>query len=150
MGVQAGTVGDHAVTVHTGNGYGSINTKIRRFTTTLASAGTAITYADSETLGASFTINEAGMYAMSFVEETSGPAQLPGISLNTSQPTIGIYQINVADRLIFAFTPVSAGCYPAVSCVAKLAPGDVIRAHTDGNSIAATSATTFRIRKVSP
>jgi hypothetical protein len=39
--------GTDIVTVHTGNGHGSTNNKIRRFTTTMTNTGSAITYADS-------------------------------------------------------------------------------------------------------
>jgi hypothetical protein len=54
--------GDSAVRLNTGNGFGSTNTSVRRFANTLDNLGSAITYTDSATLGASFLINETGMY----------------------------------------------------------------------------------------
>ena len=49
------------VRLNTANGYGSTNTKIRRFTNIVNNVGTDITYADSATLGNTFTINANGV-----------------------------------------------------------------------------------------
>jgi hypothetical protein len=149
--LTASIVGDHEVTVYTGNGYGSTNTKIRRFTTTLRSVGTAITYADSATLGASFTINEPGLYEVYFqdAKSTASAASL-AVTLNSTALTTSPSGItDPAIRVMFGQVPGgSATDFPgAITRTLRLAAGDVLRAHTDATSNG-TSATMFSIRKV--
>ena len=57
------------VIVHGGNGFGSTNTIIRRFTTVDLTVGTAISYADDVVYGASFRINVPGVYAISYTDQ---------------------------------------------------------------------------------
>ena len=146
--VSDALVGDHGVRVTTGNGHGSTNTKIRRFTTTASSTGTAITYADSATLGASFTINVPGVYAISYSDAYSASVQNHGISLNSAQLTTDIFSITAANRLGLTYNFANnLGC--TVTVVVALVAGDVIRPHTSGsqdNAVAATSY--FYIQKV--
>ena len=113
-----------------GTGYGSTNVKIRRFATVAASSGTGITYADSATLGGTFTINEAGVYAISYTDQFVGTAFL-GISLNVSVINDNIFEIPVAERMACATTP-AANLMGNVSVTLKLNVGDIIRAHTAG------------------
>lgn len=75
------------VRVYTQNGYGSTNTRIRRWTTVAINQGTDITYADSATLGSSFTINAAGVYACTYADGFSGTTDGICITLNDSNPT---------------------------------------------------------------
>ena len=146
LNVVNNSVGDHEVSVHTGNGYGSTNTKIRRFTTTLVSTGTAITYADSATLGATFTINETGIYSMRLMENV-GTNYGIGISLNSSQLTTSVSSINVADRLAYGYPFTSEGAM--VSCTARLVAGSIIRVHAGGAGPTGTDdKTKFTIVKV--
>lgn len=61
------------ICLDSGNGHGSTTgTKIRRFTNTRKSIGSGITYADSSTDGGSFTINEAGVYSISYNDKRAG------------------------------------------------------------------------------
>lgn len=147
---QAGSflsVGDHIVTVHTGNGHGSTNTKIRRFTTTLESTGTKITYADSATLGASFTINEDGLYEI-YYQELASALTAYGASKNSSQLTTTIASITIADRIIFSELDNIVNPVPA-SRIVKLSATDIIRPHTAGSSIVdASSQSLFSIRAI--
>lgn len=133
------TAGDHSVMVNTGNGWGSTNTKIRRWTTTQSSSGTAITYADSATLGGSFTINSPGLYAITAYDNTNDF----GISLNSAQLTTAVTAITTADRLAYSNNN-------GLSILVRLAATNVIRAHF--GSVVAGSDTTygqyFAIRKV--
>ena len=135
--------GNHFVTVDKGNGHGSTNTKIRRFTTTLGSAGTAITYADSATLGSSFTINEPGIYAVMYSD--AGGADTLGISVNSSQLSTGVGSINGANRLALAATSSGVG---GVCAVGRFSAGDVVRPHTNGVVNDTTHLVHFDIRKV--
>jgi len=136
------------VVVNTGNGFGSTNTQIRRFTTTQTNTGSAITYADSATLGASFTINEDGIYAMTFVGQGggSGVDTYVGISLNSAQLSTAIELITAANRLGVA----TATTFGSVSRVQRLVASDVIRPHCTlpANAVNAQAATMFSIRKL--
>ena len=139
-------VGNHAVIVHTGNGRGSTNTCIRRFTTALTNVGTAITYADSATLGATFTINEAGLYAIQARDVLVAGGGV-GVSVNSTQLTTAIDSINVANRLSFVVAQ-AADTIGESTVVARLAAGDVVRHHANAFLNNTTDAVSFSIRKV--
>lgn len=146
--VADGIVGDHGVWVHTGNGHGSTNTFIRRFTTTVSSTGTAITYADSAANGASFTINTPGVYAITYSDYYTGALQNFGISLNSTQLSTNIASITAAHRIGFT-SSLGAGLSNVLTIVALLAAGDVIRPHDAGSNNAADAASSyFQIRKI--
>lgn len=132
-----------------GASHGSTNTKIRRFLTTVKSTGTAITYADSATLGGTFTINEGGVYAISY-NEREDTTYVNGVSLNSSQLTTNIQSITNADRLGYtAMGIASTGSgFRCISMTTVLAQGDVIRAHTNGAMSDVTDGVNFRITKI--
>ena len=132
---------DSSVSVKSINGYGSTNTKIRRFTTIETNTGSDITYADSAANGGSFTINTAGVYAISFADEFSGSANM-GISLNSSQLTTVIYSITAADQVCIGATH-AANAWNNIGVTLILAATDVIRAHTDGTASGSNSARAF-------
>jgi hypothetical protein len=120
------------VTVDSGNGYGSTNTAIRRFSNTRKNSGTAITYADSSTNGGSFTINENGLYSVSYHDGASGSSGYVGISVNTTAATTGI-----ATPITYAQGARSMSYHPgggqmvAAVWTGELRAGDVVRAHTN-------------------
>mgnify|MGYP003647328105 CR=1 FL=1 len=134
--------------LRTGNGYGSTNTVIRRWTTTEKNIGSAFTYADSSTLGGTVTINEPGIYGIQYGDRRSSGSMTMGISRNSTQLTTGIASITAADRIAYA-EPTSD--YTGVAYVETiLEAGDVIRAHSDGNSNTSSALQNFfRIIKVS-
>ena len=145
-------VGDHAVWVHTGNGYGSTNTKIRRFTTTKKNVGTAITYADSATNGATFTINEGGLYEIQCCDRYTAASNdcFFGFSLNSAALTTNIQGDSA--RVTMAY--VKDNVYAPLTRTVKLAVGDVIRMHNgQGASFMPNGAgqddSFFHIRKIS-
>lgn len=121
------------VRLNTANGYGSTNTVIRRFTNTITNQGTDITYADSATLGASFTINTNGFYAISANYSMGGANANTGISLNSSQLTTAIQSINISDRLANVQT-YSATANTSCGWVGYLVSGAIIRPHEDGSA----------------
>ena len=126
------------VRLNTANGYGSTNTKIRRFTTTVNSAGTDITYADSATLGATFTINANGVYSVSYSDQFVGAANL-GVSINSTQLSTSIQSISVAN--VLSAVTAASGTFGAVaSATFYAAVSDVVRAHTDGSATGALTA----------
>jgi len=136
---------DSYVKVYTANGYGSSATKIRRFTTVDQNQGNAITYADSATNGASFTINTAGLYNISYTDRMSSTGTI-GISKNAPSLTTDIYSVAEANKLA---QETVGGSNQTSSCSvnAWLAVGDVIRPHTDGVA-SASDATIFSITKI--
>jgi len=142
--------GDHIVEVHTGNGHGATNTKIRRFSTTLTNTGTAITYADSANNGASFTINTAGFYAITYGDGASGGTCSHGVSVNSAALTTNIDSITASTRKAITKHGAVAGLeITPCSCVIKLTAGDVVRPHTDGVPDLASALCSFSITKIS-
>lgn len=129
--------------------HGTINTKIRRFATIRKQVGTDITYADSATLGASFTINVAGNYAITYIDTAAAATTYLGISVNSAQLTTAIYSITQANVLAYGedgLNNKAAHCNVTIG----LAVNDVIRPHTDGvpNQTIPIS-TMFTIKRVS-
>ena len=135
------------VRLNTANGYGSTNTCIRRYTTTVTTQGTDITYADSATLGASFTINTAGVYAIANAENV-GANGAAGISLNTTQPTVSIGTLtNVAERVAYE-TIGSANYTGQCAWTGYLPAGSVIRPHTAGSAAGIAANCDFTITRI--
>ncbi len=134
------------VMVHTGNGYGSTNTRIRRYTTVQTQTGTDITYADSATLGASFTINTNGLYAMSITEYSTSSCNF-GVSRNSNQLTTDLLSITASNILTTSLAPTNGTGSCAVTVY--LNAGDVIRPHMDANAVNNTVRNRFSITKVS-
>jgi hypothetical protein len=142
-------VGDHEVYVTTGNGYGSTNTKIERFSVTQRNVGTAITYADSASLGASFTINSAGIYAVEYSCTVTGGSQYGGISVNSNQLTTGVASISASNRVAAAANNNAVDNRAFVATTLVLAANDVVRPHVDSSGGSyAFILTWFKIRKI--
>jgi len=118
------------VRLNTGNGYGSTNNKIRRFLNTVTNQGTDITYADSASLGATFTINVNGIYAISYSDQFSNICTL-GLTLNDTTPTAVVSSVS-ADQLLIAGTSPATDYAEPIEWSGYLPAGSVIRAHTDG------------------
>jgi hypothetical protein len=136
------------VRLHTANGYGSTNTVIRRFSTVVDNVGSAITYTDSATDGASFLINEDGVYTLSNTDNASGVSFLMGLSLNSTQLTTNIVSINASDRLAMGFANVGAGAPESMSWSGILKKGDIVRVHNDGDTGGTADLSTFTITKI--
>ena len=135
------------VRLNTSNGYGSTNTVIRRFTNTVTNQGSDITYADSATLGATFTINTSGVYAISYNDNFTASDFL-GISLNSTQLTTAISSTTVADRLCMSFGS-AANVMGVTGVTCYLSAGAVIRAHTGGTAVFTAANVNFTITRVS-
>lgn len=136
------------VRLNTANGYGSTNTMIRRFTNTVTNTGSDITYADSATLGASFTINTAGVYAVSYVDNFTTGSWF-GASLNASGLSTNVTSLAAAEVLAEVYTGGSSQGY-TVSWTGYIPAGAVVRAHTNGGTTGATTnAVQFTIARVS-
>ena len=136
------------VRLNTANGYGSTNTMIRRFTNIVDNVGTDITYADSATLGGTFTINTSGVYSASYNDQFSTSDWL-GLSLNSTQLTTNILGITAANILGVTATS-SANNGAAISAIFYAAATSVVRAHTrasvTGTSTAGCQFTIARVQ----
>jgi hypothetical protein len=137
---------DSSVRLNTANGYGSTNPYVRRFSNNPENLGSAVTYIDSATLGGYFTVNEDGIYNISFCDNFTTISGM-GISKNASSPTLGYSAQGLNERLAFVIPP-TINYNTETSWSGFLSKNDIIRAHTDGavNSIA--DRTTFTISKV--
>lgn len=131
-----------------GNGFGSASTKIRRYTNNPTAIGTAMTYADSATLGMSVTINEEGMYQVDMQDTTGGGNGAFGVSVNNTQPTTDISAITTANQVGWTYNPSTLTAWFS-RCI-RLKPGDVLRAHGDAtqNSVSANTSK-FSVRRIS-
>ena len=135
------------VQLHTSNGHGSSSSKIRRFTTTITNQGSDITYADSASLGGTFTINTNGVYAISYIDQWDA-GQWFGLSLNSNQLTTDVTSITAAHRLGVVNSN-AANVTEMVSNTVYIASGGVVRAHTNGNTSGSNTAfVNFTITRV--
>lgn len=135
----------HEVIVSVANGRGSTNTAIPRFSVTFVEVGTDITYADSATLGASFTINNDGVYGMFYVHGSSVASDF-GISLNSSELSTAIGSITSTDVVVMSDLN-AVNKQVTVGAFRKLSSGDVIRPH-ENTTGTAMSTVRFSIIKL--
>jgi hypothetical protein len=144
-GGQAVFRGTSMVRLYTANGYGSTNTRIRRFTTVATNIGSSITYTDSATLGASFTINNSGVYSINYSDQFN-TADALAITLNDTAPTGAPV---VGETLsVDQSTGTNAPC--SAAWTGYLTAGNVIYARSSGGSPAGvnTYANVFTIVRV--
>lgn len=136
VGSGGGSFTDSMVRLQDGNGHGSTNTKIRRFSTTVTNTGSDITYSDSATNGASFTINTSGVYCFSYTEEGNAGAPLFGLSLNSASLTTDLNAITESEILTLGNVGTGNDRKAQTWC-GLLSASDVVRPHTNnggGNS----------------
>lgn len=126
------------VWVQSGNGYGTTNTRIRRFSNILVNVGSDITYADSAAAGGSFTINTAGVYTVSYSDLFNAASNV-GLSLNSTELSTSIVSIAANTRLAIN-TSGGVNFATSMSVTLRLSPGNVIRAHTEGVAESAAPA----------
>lgn len=138
-------IGNAQIRADTGNGFGSGSTMIRRFTN-FVTTGTGITSADSSTLGSTFTINEAGIYAIAYSDLRAAAPFTIGISQNSNQLTTSVGSITIAHRI--AIADQALGLIAACAVTVRCAVNDVIRAHTDGNESSTAAFVQFTITQV--
>lgn len=140
-------VGNHSVLVSTGNGHGSSGTMIRRFSAS-DTTGSAITYADSSTNGATFTINSKGLYSITYTDFSSAGTCALGISVNASSLTTAIGSTSTTAGKRAATTTAAANALGSVSASLYLNSGDIIRAHDNSSCNGATHNTFLIITKI--
>lgn len=135
------------IVLSAGNGHGSTNTKIRRWTTTVSdTSGSAMTLTQSSTNGDDITIDEAGIYAITYNDGRAGGGAIHGISLNSSELTTNIQSITNTDRIMITRNDQTT---TGGSCIVRLlAATDVIRCHTDGTVDQTSTETQFSIEQI--
>ena len=131
-------VGDNEVVVHSPNGYASTNTKIRRFSTIHKNSGSDITYADSATIGASFTINTPGMYLVERAEDYASAGGNFGVTVNSASLTTSVNTLAFAERVLMGEIT-SLNGIQVISTIAELSAGDVLRPHDGASSLDSTA-----------
>jgi len=124
---------DIVLKLTTGNGVGSTNTRIMRYTTVATNTATDdLEYTDSATLGGSIKFLRAGWYRVKLVIITSaGNGAEAGVSVNSNQLATNISSItqsNVVSRTILS-SPTTQG---RADVVAFFNVDDVIRGHLNG------------------
>ena len=141
--VPKNTAVQSMVRVNTAAGYGSTNTAIRRFTNVVTNQGADITYADSATLGASFTINTNGVYAISYTDAFTAANDL-AVSKNATSFT-GLP--STLSEVLFESSSVGGvGTRNSCGGSAYLVAGDIVRAH--GTGVASGTRQYFTITRV--
>ncbi len=122
------------------DGYGSTNTKIRKwlnFTEGSNPSPTLITTINDATNGFSVMANRRLRITIAYSEDSA--AQNVGISKNSTQLTTNINAINTLNRIAMGtVTSADEGCCVTVTDIAK--PGDIYRCHTLGAGIGGAQA----------
>ena len=143
--VPVNAMAQSCIWLNTSNGYGSTNTAIKRYTNAILNQGSDITYADSATLGATFTINTNGVYSMMIMANNAGNSGC-GVSLNSNQLTTSITGITAANRVGYNVSVNAANGF--FSTTLYLSAGAVIRAHCDGAASSTPANEQFQITRV--
>jgi hypothetical protein len=137
------------ITVDSGNGHGATANKIRRFSNIRKNVGSAITYADDANNGGTFTINETGVYSISYTDQNTTASERIGITVNDTATTT-----TMGTPLTYAqgarANSVTPSTFPTnVGWTGNLTAGDVVRAHTNGGADGTNATVMFTITKVS-
>lgn len=145
--LSGGAAPDSTVTVDTNNGFGSTNTKIRRFTNVTTNFGSDIIYADSATLGASFTVTTDGVYNVSYTDGYASATNFyAGITVNSTELTTNVQSlVTISTRKAISF--ILNGDMQCNSWEGYLTAGSVIRPHTNGVAGTATNLATMTVSK---
>lgn len=117
----------------------SVNTRILRYTTVTENIGTAITAATSDTDGASFTINQGGLYYIA-ITDRAGSSRSFGFSRNSAQLTTDIGSITASTRIVYNVCSPDSGDVRYISGFVNLASGDIIRPHVSGSATGANTS----------
>lgn len=121
---------DSMIRLYTGNGYGSTATRIKRFAAVAEIQGSAITYTDSATDGASFTINEDGVYSISYTDSFTSLGTV-GLTKNAPSLTTVVYDASLNPYRLAMSTTTGAGNAETCAWTGYLSKGDIIRPHVD-------------------
>ena len=139
---QLGT-GKQAVVLCAPNGYGSTNTRTRRYSTVVLNVGSALTLTQSATLGDSITVNVSGMYGV-FVSDarSTGPVTIEVSKNNVTSGTAA-----TEDQVLVSVG--TTGSILGCGTVAWFNKGDVLRSvHSSSTSDSTSNDATFKVYKI--
>ena len=110
-----------------GNGFGSSDPIVRRFSTVKVNIGTAITYTDDPAYGASFLINTPGVYSISYTDWRHDTGNTFYVTSDTSLPASN--PPGSGPGQAYQLCAITTGPYQISGCSATvlLDKGDVIR-----------------------
>ena len=117
-----------------GNGHGSTNTKIRRWSNSPIDKGNAWAYADSATDGMSVTMNRNCSVFMLYVDNNSGGSCQLGLTVNSSQLTTNINSSTLVTADKISQGSGGTGIVGQCSGFWNFSEGDVLRTHGNGAS----------------
>lgn len=138
---------DAEIWVDTGNGHGSTNTKIRRYTNTRVNTEAPfITYADSAANGASATVNITGLYRAWLCDANSAAGSYVGFSVNGSALTTNVQSLTFAQGWRGQANVADAAAPTSFTQELFLTAGDIVRPHTNGTADTATAQSAFALR----
>jgi len=143
--------GDVELYLDSGNGHGSTNTVIRRFSNIRKNTlGANATYVDSATDGMSVTILKAGKYSINYTDGSSLGSGIPsGISLNSSNLTTSIFALTYAQgKRAITNQTYSVNGMVNLGITLHLQVGDIIRVHTTSSVNFTDSNSLFQMSKV--
>jgi len=136
------------VIVHTGQGHGgtsSGDTNIRNFATAMVNTGSGITYtANTATTGDLFTINEDGLYSITYCE-ASDMTQF-AITVNSSNTSTDPNSLAVAQRPLGRLNPGTGFTIHAGTL--SLSATDIVRAQTNATGSNTTDSVIFSITQI--
>jgi len=137
--VPANAAVQSMVRVNTAAGYGSTNTGVRRYTNTVTSQGADITYTPSAINGDLFTINTAGVYAIS-ASDNWNTALSFALTLNATTLSAVSIATQPVGVVLVAATTTTAGYEACASWTGYLAAGSLIRVLVDGGGVTPVGA----------
>lgn len=143
VAVVNGSILPSMVVVNTSNGFGSTNTFVRRFTNVETNQGDDVTYADSASLGGTFTINKNGVYACTYISNLNGTDQRSAVTKNSILTPTSVPLTN----LIGLSAAAAANRIMTTASTVYLVSGDIIRCNDDSGAGGA-SAFKFTITRV--
>lgn len=144
---------DVELVLDSGNGHGSTNTKIRRFTNIRKQTGNGVyyDYADSAGNGMSITIRVPGLYEFNYTDRRNATSSTQvGISVNGTALTTNIIACTYAQGRRAAQETSAATYIMGMTKTLRLSAGDIVRAHTDGGADNTTDGVMFSMIRVGP
>jgi len=128
--------GDSAIYLENGNGHGSTNTKVRKYSNTRLNTGSDLTLnsGSAATDGHAITVNASGIYAACLADGRVGSNDSVGITVNDSVLSTSIHLTSYAQ----GFRAMSEGAVNdnnnQACWIGYLASGDILRVKTTGTA----------------
>lgn len=131
-------------------GLGGVNTAIRYFDSSRVRNGSAISYLSDTSYGDAFVIAQDGLYAITYVDLSTGTNQSISVTLNSNQLTLDPTLIRQNDIISYSFLGPVTGAAGMANVTCNLKAGDILRAHAGASFgvISTIGAASFRVVKI--